>query len=84
MGGVCLQWGLRVYEQDWLDDEFDDIPALLSDVTLGRQWLMQMGSAAARNGLTIQYCMSHVRHILQASVALPGLECLAAAAAAGC
>ena len=27
--------------------------------------LRQMGTAAARNGLTIQYCMSYVRHILQ-------------------
>ena len=28
-------------------------------------WLMQMGRGAERNGMTIQYCMSHVRHILQ-------------------
>lgn len=27
---------------------------------------MQMGRAAETNGQTIQYCMSHVRHILQA------------------
>ncbi len=35
------------------------------NVTLARQWLMQMGEAATLNGNTIQYCMSHVRHILQ-------------------
>ena len=31
-----------------------------------------MGSAAAKNDITIQYCMSHVRHILQ-SVEIPAV-----------
>ena len=32
---------------------------------VARDWLMQMGEAARKNGLTIQYCMSYPRHILQ-------------------
>lgn len=66
------EWGLVVYEQDWLDTEYDNLRALTTNVTLARQWLMQMGRAAEKNGLSIQYCMSHVRHILQ-SVEIPAV-----------
>ena len=34
--------------------------------------LLQMGTAAARNDLTMQYCMSHCRHIMQ-SVEIPAV-----------
>eukprot|EP00730_Choanoeca_flexa_P001442 TRINITY_DN10639_c0_g1_i1.p1 TRINITY_DN10639_c0_g1~~TRINITY_DN10639_c0_g1_i1.p1 ORF type:complete len:746 (+),score=195.33 TRINITY_DN10639_c0_g1_i1:3-2240(+) len=54
------------YEQDWLDDEFDHVTLMHKDVNLARQWLMQMGRAATTQGQTIQYCMSHPRHIMQA------------------
>jgi hypothetical protein len=66
------EWGLTTYEQDWLDDEFDNFPPLTNSATLGREWLMQMGTAAADNGLAIQYCMSHCRHML-ASVEIPAV-----------
>jgi hypothetical protein len=66
------KWGLYTYEQDWLCDEFDDVKQLNENVSLARTWLMQMGTAAAKHGLTIQYCMSHCRHILQ-SVELPAV-----------
>ncbi|XP_046547847.1 uncharacterized protein LOC124257764 isoform X1 [Haliotis rubra] len=59
------KWGLFVYEQDYLDDEFTQIQTFLTDIDLGRQWLTQMGNGAAKNGLTIQYCMSYPRHMLQ-------------------
>jgi hypothetical protein len=65
-------WGLRVYEQDWLDTEFDNFPPLTQSATLARQWLSQMGKAADSTGMTIQYCMSHCRHIL-ASVEIPSV-----------
>ena len=35
-------------------------------------WYIQMGTAAAKNDLTIQYCMSHCRHIMQ-SVEIPAV-----------
>lgn len=59
------KWGLIVYEQDWLNEQFDEMDATVSDLTLGRQWLLQMGKGAAKNGLTIQYCMAPSRHALQ-------------------
>ena len=66
------QWGLYTYEQDWLDREYDNVDVLTKNATLARTWLMQMGAAAAKNGLTIQYCMSHCRHMLQ-SVEIPAV-----------
>lgn len=64
-------WGLRVYEQDWLWNEYYQyVPALLTSVSTGHTWLQQMANGAEKNGLTIQYCMPHIRHVLQ-SVAFP-------------
>lgn len=44
----------------------EHIDALQSDLSLGTRWLSQMGEAAHRYGLTIQYCMSLPRHVLSA------------------
>lgn len=61
--------GMIMYEQDWLDVQFgkpsklkfngfltvtDRTPQLQSSATLARTWMMQMGEAAARAGVTIQ------------------------------
>ena len=59
------KWGLHTYEQDWLFNEFSEMKCTTQSATLARQWLMQMGTAAARNSLTIQYCMSWPRHMMQ-------------------
>ena len=48
------KWGLSVYEQDWLDSEYDNVGVLHTNATLARTWLMQMGTAAQKHGLTIQ------------------------------
>lgn len=63
--GPSKNWGLAVYEQDWLYNEFYQyVGQFLESVSLGHLWLKQMGSVAAENGLTIQYCMPHIRHLL--------------------
>jgi len=69
---TARRWGLVVYEQDWLDNEFDNFAPLTQSATLGTQWLTQMGAAAEAAQLAIQYCMSHSRHIL-ASVEIPAV-----------
>ena len=38
---------------------------LLTNLTLGRDWLLQMATAAKENNQTIQYCMANPRHALQ-------------------
>ena len=59
------KWGLRVYEQDWLDREFEKLNVTQRSATLGRQWLLQMGRGASTAGMTIQYCMTYPRHMMQ-------------------
>ncbi|CAF3718368.1 unnamed protein product [Rotaria sp. Silwood1] len=59
-------WGLILYEQDWLDRQTIDFLPTRTDINLGHQWLMSMGAAADKIGLNIQYCMSLPRHILSA------------------
>ena len=66
------KWGLFQYEQDWLDTEYDNVVHLNTNASAARTWLMQMGLGAQRNDLTIQYCMSHCRHIMQ-SVEIPAV-----------
>lgn len=76
---ACPFLGLRVYEQDWLFNEFYEyVGPMLSSLSLGRTWLLQMGSAAHRAGITVQYCMPFVRHLLQ-SLELPAVTQVATA-----
>eukprot|EP00546_Thalassionema_frauenfeldii_P012530 CAMPEP_0178927276 /NCGR_PEP_ID=MMETSP0786-20121207/19084_1 /TAXON_ID=186022 /ORGANISM="Thalassionema frauenfeldii, Strain CCMP 1798" /LENGTH=717 /DNA_ID=CAMNT_0020602663 /DNA_START=1642 /DNA_END=3795 /DNA_ORIENTATION=+ len=60
-----FSWGLTVYEQDWLNVQTQTMNITLETVDTARTWLLQMGSAAKRNDITIQYCMSWPRHMLQ-------------------
>jgi hypothetical protein len=57
-------WGLSVYEQDWLHNEWEGLDATLQSATLARDWLTQMGAAASKHGLSIQYCMAYPRFAL--------------------
>ncbi|CAF4204876.1 unnamed protein product [Rotaria sp. Silwood2] len=59
-------WGLVLYEQDWLDRQTIDFLPTRTDIDLGHQWLMSMGEAGEKIGMNIQYCMSLPRHILTA------------------
>lgn len=61
---------LSRYEQDWLDDEFDRSKWLLQNATAATTWMTQMNNGCAHSNVTIQMCMSHVRHIMQ-SIAMP-------------
>eukprot|EP01006_Ploeotia_vitrea_P025486 TRINITY_DN58345_c0_g1_i1.p1 TRINITY_DN58345_c0_g1~~TRINITY_DN58345_c0_g1_i1.p1 ORF type:complete len:747 (-),score=77.64 TRINITY_DN58345_c0_g1_i1:102-2342(-) len=70
--GASKEWGLTVYEQDWLDVQTPKTQHILKSATLGREWLLQMGRGARQAGLSIQYCMSWGRHILQ-SVEIPAV-----------
>jgi hypothetical protein len=58
-------WGLRVYEQDWLNVELTRVDLLRTDTDAARNWLLQMDRGANKNALSIQYCMANPRHLLQ-------------------
>ena len=70
--GINTDWGLIVYEQDWLSTTTFAVPALTQNATFGGMWLTQMATAAAAHNLTIQLCMSFPRHVLHA-VSLPAV-----------
>ncbi|KAK7231925.1 hypothetical protein SO694_00083057 [Aureococcus anophagefferens] len=65
IGTAADDWGLATYEQDWLFNEFSAMAAPLESATLARDWLAAMNDAALRHDVTIQYCMSWSRHMLQ-------------------
>ena len=35
------QWGLFMYEQDWLDTEYDNVVVVNTNATAGRTWLVR-------------------------------------------
>lgn len=47
-------YGCIVYEQDWLIDQFQRMNVTQNNVFSTRKWLLQMGMAASKYGLTIQ------------------------------
>jgi len=73
MANKTAEWGLAVYEQDWLYNEFEGLNATLQNATLGRDWLMQMGAGAAKVNVTVQYCMSYARMVMQ-TVEIPAVS----------
>ncbi|KAL3872441.1 hypothetical protein ACJMK2_040367, partial [Sinanodonta woodiana] len=56
---------------DWLNVQFGYLKALQTSLTLGHDWLTQMGGSALKNNLTIQYCMANPRHALQSLTITP-------------
>ena len=52
-------------EQDWMNFQHERMPLLTQSATAGRAWLREMGAAALDAGVSVQYCMSYVRHVLQ-------------------
>jgi hypothetical protein len=70
LSSSAAQWGLSVYEQDWLHNELENMPDLLTNLTLARTWMLQMGAGCEAAGISMQLCMPYPRHALQ-SVELP-------------
>ena len=52
-------------EQDWQDRQFVQMTATHTDFGLAQRWLEQMGAAALTTNITIQYCMTLPRQLLQ-------------------
>ncbi|KAK3772128.1 hypothetical protein RRG08_058191 [Elysia crispata] len=72
LGHAKEEWGLIVYEQDWLNVQLLFTELLNTNLTAGRDWLLQMGSSALNHHLKIQYCMALPRHGLQ-SLEIPAV-----------
>lgn len=63
----ATQWGMTVYEQDWLYNEAEGLNATRESATLTEQWLTQMATAAQKLNVTVQYCMSLPRFVMMAA-----------------
>mmetsp|Transcript_37439 Transcript_37439/g.79411 ORF Transcript_37439/g.79411 Transcript_37439/m.79411 type:complete len:754 (-) Transcript_37439:67-2328(-) len=50
-------WGLSMYEQDWMTDEYHKATALKTNISMGDLWLKGMADGATGASLTVQYCM---------------------------
>eukprot|EP01063_Lacrimia_lanifica_P006557 TRINITY_DN1403_c2_g1_i1.p1 TRINITY_DN1403_c2_g1~~TRINITY_DN1403_c2_g1_i1.p1 ORF type:complete len:750 (+),score=268.71 TRINITY_DN1403_c2_g1_i1:63-2312(+) len=61
-------WGLSMYEQDWMDFEYDNVEALQTNLTLADMWLAGMAEGAAGGPVarTVQYCMPYPNDVLAA------------------
>jgi hypothetical protein len=64
LGNAHREWGLILYEQDWMNAQTINVTPLLADIHLGHRWLTSMSAAADQVGVNIQYCISLPRHAL--------------------
>jgi hypothetical protein len=59
--------GDRVYEQDWLVTQAHGLNYLRQHLDAEATWLTQMNDAAAKQRMTIQYCMPLPKHLLEST-----------------
>jgi hypothetical protein len=59
------EWGMQIYEQDWLVTVTEGMQVTQQDVFKAHMWLKAMADAASTLGVTIQYCMALPSHLLQ-------------------
>ena len=54
-------------------NEWQGLNATQHSPTLGRDWLLMMGEGAEKANVTVQYCMTMARMVLQ-SAEIPGTQ----------
>ncbi len=52
------QWGLKVYQQDWVKNMMGKVPEVRSNVTNMNVWMDAMHGGAAKHNVALLYCMS--------------------------
>ncbi len=57
--------GVITYEQDWLNQIYENSPLMQSTMSDGEAFMDNMARACREQGLTMQYCMEQPRHYLQ-------------------
>ena len=57
-------WGLKVYEQDWMNHQYDHTVQLRTDPELGSRWLDSLNAGADASDVYIQYSMARPRQVL--------------------
>jgi hypothetical protein len=54
----CKDNKIAVYEQDWMRNQMDAFKFLRAEIGAADRWLSDMANAAAKNSVSIQYCMA--------------------------
>jgi hypothetical protein len=54
MADKIANWGMVLYEQDWLITTYEGLQVTQANVTAAHDWLMAMSDAAAELNVTIQ------------------------------
>lgn len=57
-------WGMRTYEQDYIDVNWLCDAEVRGSVDGAGTWLRQMGEGAAKAGVAVQYCGAFLQHLL--------------------
>ncbi|XP_071096800.1 uncharacterized protein [Haliotis cracherodii] len=70
--GEAKQWGMTTYIQDNMTEIFRQFDYLKMDLDYGRDWLMNMGTAATKHNITIQYSGALPRMVMQ-SLEIPAV-----------
>ena len=60
-----------MYEQDWMNKEYDGVDALQTNLSLADLWLAGMAEGAGGSNRTVQYCMPYAHDILSGSAHAP-------------
>ncbi|XP_041370298.1 uncharacterized protein LOC121384124 [Gigantopelta aegis] len=68
---TAQQWGLSLFQQDWMRKQSELMSVFKTDLHVARQWLVDMGAARKYN-IAIQYSGALPRHALQ-SVEVPSV-----------
>lgn len=55
----CKKWNINTYKQDWMNNQVKACKILRDNPDNANTWLMNMGNAAEKHGIKIQYCMSN-------------------------
>ncbi|KAH3767847.1 Non-lysosomal glucosylceramidase [Pelomyxa schiedti] len=67
MFGKALSWGMLMYEQDDLAYTFSAMDATQTSLTVARDWLINMGNAAKKLSLPVQYSSAYPNHLLEST-----------------
>ena len=59
-------WGVILYQQDWLNVEYNLLHQAYTEFNLNNQWLTSMGDAADQVDINLHYILSYPRHFLKA------------------
>ena len=67
LGAAREEWGLRVYEQDWLWNTFERMNFTLGTFGGAARWLRALDEGALATGTAVQLCMALPRQLLFAA-----------------